>query len=310
MWNRGGVLIKKLTIAFQGGLGNQLFHWALAHTLLESADIRVDLLDKPGKDIELNKQVKGALSPLLANCEHLTFESPLSRKYFHFLNRAWQFYKSKSLFRNLRYFREFPMDGIWNNEIALEESRYAYGYFQDKNYVAKAISYIESELAPVVRQNLERLNRRLEIPEEYAAIHVRRYPVQGVRLLPHVIGNLDRNYYLSWIERQNPSIILILVRDIIDLKFLGKLPPSCVVIDQQTANPWETLGVMQQAKWLLCSNSSMSWWGGFLAASKGNEVFLPSDWSVWGNVKMSNLYFDNALSYPAKWDTHGYKNIN
>jgi hypothetical protein len=50
------------------------------------------------------------------------------------------------------------------------------------------------------------------------------------------------------------------------------------VLTPSETNAWETLSVITTAKKVISSNSTMSWWGAFIANKNGAEVFLPSRW--------------------------------
>jgi hypothetical protein len=50
------------------------------------------------------------------------------------------------------------------------------------------------------------------------------------------------------------------------------------VLTPSETNAWETLSVITTARRVISSNSTMSWWGAFMANKNGAEVFLPSQW--------------------------------
>jgi hypothetical protein len=50
------------------------------------------------------------------------------------------------------------------------------------------------------------------------------------------------------------------------------------VLTPSETNAWETLSVITTAKRVISSNSTMSWWGAFIANKNGAEVFLPNRW--------------------------------
>lgn len=296
----------KLTVAFQGGLGNQLFQWAFSHSYVDHKAIRIDLLDNPGRDTVLNKQSHQAISPLLNSCNHLTEERYLQRKYFHILNYLAIYIKSPFIYKTLRYFRDYPIKGLWKNKFRIDQARYAYGYFQSAGVVAEVEKFIDSELEPLLQHYWNRVNLRMRLPKNFSAIHVRRYPVKGVKLTPNVIGNLHEDYYNSWLSNQANENVIVLGYSKEDLKAFSLKFPGLNIIDNQLASPWETLAIIRNSQGFLSSNSSMSWWGAFLASRHGCQVFLPSEWSQWENIEMVQLQIRNAKFHQAKWDRSGY----
>jgi hypothetical protein len=53
---------------------------------------------------------------------------------------------------------------------------------------------------------------------------------------------------------------------------------------------WETLCLMQSATRFVGANSTLSWWGAFLAISVGNLAFLPEQWVKSGDSKDLKLF--------------------
>jgi hypothetical protein len=48
-----------------------------------------------------------------------------------------------------------------------------------------------------------------------------------------------------------------------------------IVLGPSESNAWQVLRIMAQAEHVVLSNSTLSWWGGFLAAKKGGKVIQP-----------------------------------
>jgi hypothetical protein len=48
------------------------------------------------------------------------------------------------------------------------------------------------------------------------------------------------------------------------------------VFSPSNSSAWQTLRMMSMAESLVLANSTLSWWGGFLASNKGNAVLSPN----------------------------------
>jgi hypothetical protein len=73
------------------------------------------------------------------------------------------------------------------------------------------------------------------------------------------------------------------------------------VLTPSESNAWETLSVIRSAQRVISSNSTMSWWGAFLAKQQGAEVFLPSQW--WKNDENTGrLYFPGAKLFTSEFE--------
>lgn len=291
-----------MKIYLKGGLGNQLFQYAYLHNY--------NIL-KPGCSLQFIPDSKARsdrpfeLSSLLALCSHTKdidldaseYSAPLSRYlqirerllavFMHSLTsnhdgtelherRVFQFSKPK------RYQMDFllPMSG----------------YFQHWKYVENAWDLIE----PEIRSQLEFIKSRSHQFTELklqTIIHIRGGDFQTESA---TTGSLSADYYgraLELINKRYITIGFVLVLTD-DVEFAKKIMFNLNISDYRILGPrdcsaWEALLFMSEAKYLVTANSTLSWWGAFLARKTGGVCITPDPWhrNVVGNSK-------NALGYP------------
>jgi hypothetical protein len=88
------------------------------------------------------------------------------------------------------------------------------------------------------------------------------------------VGVLSSEYY-SQIPRLSLKRRIILTDDV---KGASKVLPQVHIDDiygPSDFDVYQTLGVMARAHSLYTANSTLSWWGGYLARSRGATVYIP-----------------------------------
>lgn len=154
------------------------------------------------------------------------------------------------LFPNLTNSRPRVISGFCINKLAVEE--------------------FEAELEEDLRQILESVALLLPRDLNYQVIHIRK----GDYLTTDTsYGVLTADYYL---KNLGPEKISVVVTDDMDgaPEIVSKIQPQ-YVFTPKNSTAWETLKIMQQSNRLLMANSTLSWWGGFLASRRGSHVISP-----------------------------------
>ena len=170
--------------------------------------------------------------------------------------------------------------------IALEKANvYLKGYWQSEKYFSDEADVIRRELSvslPPTGKNAEFFRKIQETPS--IAIHVRRgdYVSNPKALAFH--GTCPPNYYLSAVEH----IIKETNRDYIAYIFSDdctwarkniKLPCNTVIVDHNKSDSaHEDLRLMAACQHQVISNSTFSWWAGWLNTSSEKVVVAPDRW--------------------------------
>ncbi|MHC4214239.1 MAG: glycosyltransferase, partial [Planctomycetota bacterium] len=253
-----------VVIKLCGGMGNQLFQYALGRMLAVIRNLRV------------------RYDPFSGFADDF-----FGRKYclHHFNTIVDLIEPGESL--KLKYFRE--KDFCFDPEVAsIPDDTYLEGYWQSEKYFKPIESLIREELS--LKYPLE--NRNLEIAEQMAVtnsicLHVRRlFGISAGKVNMNAVnlhGAASQNYYRSCIER-----IAALVDDPHFFVFGDdpqwardnlKLPSAATFIDHNGSDrDFEDLRLMSRGKHFIIANSSFSWWGAWLSSSREKKVFAPDRW--------------------------------
>ena len=302
--------MKKPVVALNGGLGNQLFQWFFAHTLIENRPFVLDLLFEKEDPL---RQRGFQLDALVRNCEHVAKgkDGAIAKFKFgavtHLFNHLWLIAFFRSPLTWLGYYRENPIKSVAQSSRVPNPVRYAYGYFQKQQIIDGLNETIEKELLPVVQSLLPNLLKKHNLNFPYTAVHFRHYLTEGLELTPVHFCNLSLKYFTEW-NATNPGQEIVLLTDqVADVADLIELLRPKLVLDREQTTAWETLALMSGATRFLGANSSLSWWGARLSSAQGGEVWLPSDWSYWENVNPKDFHFKSCNIAKAYWDISGFQ---
>ena len=288
-------------VLLKGGLGNQLFQFSYLHyfnrTPVDTINFVSDesaRLDRPYELAELvdicshgdsAAGYKLGISPgnwsglkyLLTRLFHRVFGSLNKSKMELHERTPYNFAKPR--------FADFD-DGT---EIII-------GYFQNWKYP----EVIWDQLFPEIQSILSLIESRnpiLSSMKSMTVLHIR-----GGDFISEseTVGVLDQNYYLRALDRlgvdkRDLSDILVLSDDLAHAKKILMLMgmPTLRLIDPAQMNGWEALFVMANSKNLICANSTLSWWGGFIAEKREARVFAPFPWN-----KGIDIHSSSGLLHP------------
>lgn len=291
-----------MKIYLKGGLGNQLFQFAYLHNyIFLKTDCSIKFipdsfarLDRPfelGSLIELCGHTKGTD---LRDSECTT---PLSR-YLRNRERLLAFFMH-SLTSNQegtelheRRAFQFSQPKLYQIDFNLPVS----GYFQHWKYVEKAWSLIEPEIKMQLKFVKFRSTEFAELRLQ-TIIHIRGGDFHEESA---TMGVLSSDYYIRALDLINRNcgeigFILVLTDDVEFAKtIVFQLNiANYRILGPQDCSAWEALLFMSEAKYLVTANSTLSWWGAFLAKKVGGVCITPYPWhhNPPGNSK-------NALGYP------------
>lgn len=267
-----------MRIGINGGLGNQLFQASFAHLHSDTRiELYLDSTPRPDRPFELQK--------LLVNCDHINKLSSTGNILMRFriklmrapkklkLNFLTDFLSSISKIA----FEEKPFSD--KTQVLYENSIYL-GYFQHWSLVEKNWNVFGPEL----NETLAKIDGRKWTDIDLSStiiIHVRQGDLINVK---NTMGILSAEYYenaVKLIEDRSghKSFKLVVVTD--DKKRVSEFDSSLNfsrIFGLEDMTAWETLKIMSEAKYLVCANSTLSWWGSYLSAKKNGLVVLPNPW--------------------------------
>ena len=271
-----------IVVQLNGGLGNQLFQYALGRklALCRNSDLRFDLraFDHQGRQYKLG--------------HYNVFGSPADP--FELSNNLWWgkrsfFTRPLGLLDNLRpYYRRHKISEISNvydeNILKAPPDVYISGYWQSEKYFKDIRSTLQKEIVlkdPLPQESQQLRNTIMNC--ESVSLHVRRGDYVTNRKTNEIHGILPLEYYheaVGLISNQIQSPEYFIFSDDISwarekLRIHGKVN---FVEDGGNERDHEDLILMSQCKHHIIANSSFSWWGAWLCQNSDKKVIAPRRW--------------------------------
>lgn len=274
-----------IIIQMAGGLGNQMFQYALYRQLISMGKI-VKMDDEAG--FKEDKQRNPALAPFGITYERASRKEiirmtdasmfPLTR-----IRRKLFGRHSHSYFEENKRFQRKIFD--WDN-VYLE------GYWQSEKYFSEVAETLKKEFGlESVRENhssgcgfseqAEKYLREIEQTRS-VSIHIRR----GDYLLPQnqvLFGNIcTERYYekaMKMIADRYPDVTFYLfTNDSEWAKTWIEKPYRIIPVEWAEAKDYELLTLMSRCKHNILANSSFSWWASYLNENPDKMVIAPDKW--------------------------------
>ena len=251
-------------VKLYGGLGNQLFQYAMARRIAVDTRSLLKLDASTGFENDFYKRT-------------------YSLNHFN----VFEHFAAPEDIVGLQYVKEkhFHFDP---EVLNLSDSVYLDGYWQSEKYFKSIEDIIRDELT--VKEPLKDAN--LRIASQMAAtnsvsIHFRRlYGVSCGKVDTqgfNIHGSIPLDYYYRCIERltqtvKDPHFFVFSddpgwVRDNLKLPY-----PTMVIANNGEDKDYEDLRLMSLCKHHIIANSTFSWWGAWLNRRKDKMVFTPEPW--------------------------------
>lgn len=270
-----------MKILVSGGLGNQMFIYALYYALRrEKCQVQLDT--------SLYNYVKMHNGYELSDL----FETDTPYMKYSILYISWlRFVLKTGLFLKKDKFKYDP-------KIISSNAAYLWGYWQSDKYFDK----YKSELLEVFKfknlstKNLEIANKLKD--ESSVSLHIRRGDYMNLSMYQ---GICSEDYYIRAIEHFKENIpsphFYIFSNDISwSTEFAQRLNIDFTIIDHNTGvNSYQDMYLMSQCKHNIVANSSFSWWGAYLNSNPNKIVIAPKGWD---NTD-SDEY--NRIRVPQSW---------
>ena len=273
-------------INLNGGLGNQLFGWALAYSLSRTMGLQVGLNVK-----NLHQRGFELTNFNIPDISNITF-STISN---HSRIRA----SLRRRFVKLRSRDEFFESGFGFDQRVFEsrEKTTFNGYFQSWKYFHQYREEIVHQLQAPKNPSAKYLDFVKSLSEKkWIAIHVRRgdyvkfknyhglasseYYTMSLDLVSHAIGDID---------------IVVFSDDISEAK---KIVPNATqyICEEDISSPVENLILMSKATHFIGANSSFSWWAAYIGDQKEKINIFPRPWFAEKNIDTRDLLLPHWLT--------------
>jgi hypothetical protein len=258
-------------VRLQGGLGNQLFQYAAARNLavLNEADLRMDTSAfgrRSKRRFELDGfQVTAARAGTL---ERLRLRLDLRRE------------RGRALHVKEPYFHYWPGLAQLRSPLVVLD-----GYWQSEKYFSAIGSHIRSEIS--LRQSIDPGAQHLSTmmqATEAVAVHVRRGDYATDPVVKRIHPVLPIAYYQEALHYLldhgvKPSLFIFSDDPAWCRAHLRFPAYSCLyVADHGVTSVAQELELMRRCRHHIIANSSLSWWGAWLAEHPGQIVVAPRRW--------------------------------
>lgn len=267
-----------IVINLKGGLGNQMFQYALGRKLaLKNKDtlkLEIEGLDRANKTGDIYRAF--GLGSFNINKNIATENEVMSLKYpYGIISKGWRFFSAKVLKRNHIIFEPDVLN--WKGNLFLD------GYFQSPRYfndirdqllqdfmLAEALSVTGASFANQMKNSTS------------VSIHVRRGDyIKNPRVLAE-FGVCSLEYYklaIAHIKQINTNPTFFVFSDDIEwVKENLDVGHSVVFVKDKTISDVQELILMSTCKHNIIANSSFSWWGAWLNNNPDKIVVSPTPW--------------------------------
>lgn len=289
----------------QGGLGNQLFQYAIARAL--SAHYQVDFtLDRSWFDMPPEGVTPREFQLDLLNIQKIVVKSiPFPKK----PNRLHQFLQTIFSNKPFIYYQKSAFDfnsTLLNLHNGANRDIYLSGYWQGFGYIENIHPVLQEEfdLRSDIDVHYQPFLQQI-MNSESVMLHLRRGDYVHSPSAAQFHGALSLDYYqnaMQAIKAIQPDAHFFVFSD--DLPWARANLPTGIpltFIENSLSEDAavQELQLMRNCKHHIIANSSLSWWGAWLKTNADGTVFAPNRWVNNANINLNKLLPPNWQRLPA-----------
>ncbi|MEO6883801.1 MAG: alpha-1,2-fucosyltransferase [Bacteroidia bacterium] len=292
-----------IVVRFQGGLGNQLFQYALALSIKKKLNAQI-AIDVSFYDSEFTSA--GATKRVLYLDEFTIQQIPRIQSSEEILNPQIVSKLKRFLERNLLpyYKNSYVIEskkGFDSNMVKIPVNSYlegfwqSYLYFKEIEIQLRQDLHLKKTITPFAQDLLSKIKKY----KNSIAVHVRRGDY--INKYNHFYTILSSDYYDKALEyiinysKENAFGIFIFSDDIAWCRENLKFETESIFVSHENLGEVEELFLMQNCSHNIIANSTFSWWGAWLNTNPNKIVVAPKKW-----FKKPDNNFDSTI-YPASW---------
>lgn len=282
-----------LVLVLQCGLGNQLFEYAYARSLMQKLGEERIYLDlskfkkvKDGREYKLNHFTLPEDTVVLRGGPWLLFKV----RYFSILLFCRWRSSRKKLDKKLFYLSK----GIyqWNfddcDTVYSGKLHILRGVFQNKRYFEHMRDEIKRCFqlkAPVADESVKEMLQKIDTSES-VCVHIRRGDYVSSERWSKKLLICNEDYYkksIQYVQERVPEAVYYIFsnshEDICWIKENYRLPGNVVYVDLNGSDI-DDFRLMLKCRHFIMSNSSFSWWAQYLSDYQDGIVVAPSYWDT------------------------------
>lgn len=285
-----------------GGLGNQMFIYAFARALGLRCGEDVTLLDRADwqhgapahtqcalQQLAIDPAVRIVAQPGFAK-QHLPRQNAAKSLMIKceqrggLMARDWQpFERAMAPLLNTLGVH-FSTEGYTLVRRGHCQNFLAWGYFQSERYFADAAAVLRAELRPAQPVDHPALHAPCPV-----CVHLRRGDYQNPEnAILQVCGPAYYARAAAQVAARYPQATLLVFSDDIAWAKAHFDPAGLPVTFMPQGSAVQDLGLMQQCRHFILSNSTYSWWAQYLGDAPDKTVWAPDRW--YAHTKRSDLY--------------------
>lgn len=279
----------------QGGLGNQMFQYAVAKSRSVGEKTYLDFSFLKRNNVSTEHFTKRDFELGIFN---------ISFKEFSQKERDICFGRSfkNKLLRKLFYGYTQVVKQTENELVQIPDSKNIYfdGYFQSEKYFIQNRELLLQEFSfPLLDERNSETARKINSSENSVSIHIRR----GDYLKPEVLkyhGCLEDDYCvkaISCLKSKYMNLSFFVFSD--DMEYAERLFQNLenvnFINDNSGKDSWKDMALMSECRHHIIANSSFSWWGAWLSCKSGTTI-APQNWF---NKDFANYEIDDFV--PKSW---------
>lgn len=282
-----------------GGLGNQLFQYAMARRIAynNNVSLKLDISDFTSYKLREYRLDKFNIVAEIATLEEIRRFKKTRSKILSKLLLAYNSTKpviSRSYIRERFFYYDPDMGNIVNN-VYLEGHWPSEKYFFDIKEILRQEFSLRYEMTDY-HQDL----KKQIINSNSVSIHIRRGDYVSNPVVNQVHGTCSMNYYYNAITLITDKIahphFYIFSDDPDWVKENFIIPCSFTIVKNEVQRDYEDLLLMSMCKNHIIANSSFSWWGAWLNPREDKLVISPAKWYPGADYDTRDLLPDSWIT--------------
>ena len=279
-----------IIVRITGGLGNQMFQYAIAKSIAKKRNdiFKLDILFYPKQTLRKCELNYFNIEENIASEEECVKLRGREDFWFKIKNKI-----GLKIKRPYSYYQEKEITKFDENVFKLKGDIYLDGYWQNENYFKDIRDEIlkdftlKQDISKEAKEYLNQIKNSKSI-----SLHVRRGDYIQNSHTNKVHGVCDLDYYkmaITYIlQKVDNPIFFIFSDDINWCKKIFDFLENKIFVDK-TKSAIEDLELMKNCTHNIIANSTFSWWGAWLNENKNKIVIGPNQWFVKKEWKNLNL---------------------